>query len=122
MSPGGWLGSSNDEEGTPNGPFDQDGDGENGSADPNVFTDGKEDEPESDLRPPEFSLVEETDDETPSDDLDDEEDEDGALNLVESGNRGANGAGEDGASPDIGEEDGEGTNEPRAATDGDKDD
>ena len=122
MSPGGWLGSSNDGEGTPNGPFDQDGDGENGSADPNVFTDGKEDEPESDLRPPEFSLVEETDDETPSDDLDDEEDEDGALNLVESGDRGANGAGEDGASPDIGEEDGEGTDEPRAATDGDKDD
>ena len=103
MSPGGWLGSSNDGEGTPNGPFDQDGDGENGSADPNVFTDVKEDEPESDLRPPEFSLVEETDDETPSDDLDDEEDEDGA-------------------SPDIGEEDGEGTDEPRAATDGDKDD
>ncbi|MEC9288334.1 MAG: hypothetical protein VX632_08130, partial [Chloroflexota bacterium] len=114
---------SNDGESTPNGPFDQDGDGENGSADPNVFTVGKEgEEPESDFGLPEFSLVEEDDDETPPDGLDDEEDDDGALNLVESDDRGANGAGENGASPDIGEEDGEGTDEPRAATDGDKDD
>ena len=123
MSPGGSLGSSNDGEGTPNGPFDQDGDGENGSADSNVFTDGKEaEEPESHLGLPEFSQVEETDDETPPDDLDDEEDDDGDLTLVASSDRGANGTGENGASPDIGEEDGEGTDEPRAATDGDKDD
>jgi len=122
MSPGGWLGSSEDGD---NGSFDQDANGEDGPGGSSIFSDDEEGE-ESASNPglQELSLDEENEDapeDAPEDELDDEEDEDENLDLVESGGISTNGAGENGASPAFGEEDAEGTDEPSVATDGEGD-
>ena len=72
-----------------------------------------------------MSLEEEDDDEAPEDapegELDDEEDEDGDLNLVESGDLSANESDENRTSSVMGEEDAEGTDESSSTSDGEED-
>ena len=87
ISPGGWLGSSDDAENSLSESLGLDNDGENGSIGTNIFTENT-DEETSTLAPglSELSLDEDENDDAPDDDapeseLDDEENEEHGLNL-----------------------------------------
>ena len=120
VSPGGWLGASEGEDGAANGAFEQPNDNDDDAPGLNIFTNDNEGEGEekaADHESPEMSIdddQENSDDpleEAPEDELDAEEGKD--LDLADAG---ANGAG-----TALGEEDAEGNGEPSIATDGEGD-
>ena len=132
VSPGGWLGASEGEDGAASGAFDQPVVEEDAPSEPNIFTDGNDSQSGEDAEKadsPEMAVEEEeeggTPEDAPDDELDAEEEEDEDLDLTGTGELSANGLNHDaenGASPAFGEEDAEGNDEPSVATDdeGDK--
>ena len=110
VSPGGWLGVTD----APTGAFDQQP-SEDVPAEPNIFTEAAGGEDST----PEPSVNEQAD--APDDELDADGDESGDLDLAEASELSTNGLshdGDNGASPDFGEEDAEGSDESGIAADG----
>jgi len=111
VSPGGWLGSSNDGGNSLNEALSLDSESENDSDISNIFA--SHEEPASDV---ELEENDEGPDDAPESELHDEENEDPDLNLVGSEDISA-----DAASRAFGEEDGEGIDEPNTGTDSEGD-
>ena len=113
MSPGGWLGATN----APTGAFDQPP-ADDVPDEPNIFTEAANgDEPA-----PEPSIDDQED--APKDELDLNDAESDDLNLAEASELSTNGLahdGDNGASPALGEEDAEGSDESGVAKDGEGD-
>lgn len=106
VSPGGWLGVTD----APTGAFDQQP-SEDAPDEPNIFAEAAD----GDNSTPEPSIEE------PDDELDADGDEPGDLDLAEASELSTNGLshdGDNGASPDLGEEDAEGSDEPSITADG----
>jgi DNA-directed RNA polymerase subunit beta' len=117
VSPPGWLGATDAPDDSANGAFNKESSDEADA--PNIFTDAAESKTSESESTPEIEVEEEAEEQEPEDELDAEEAEEDEAE--EDGESSTDSTGDNGSSPDIGEEDAEGSDEPSVASDNEGD-